>query len=278
MDILRESIPEKVFENEQFNMVVKLTNFGAMPVSAGDGIFLLTPEDDYVEIVQGNNPENNFDLEGKETFRNIDDFEILEYTLGVKTLDPESTVHESKIMATLCYDYITSAFVDVCIDTNAYNARPTDKVCSAEPIAISGGQGGPVGITRIEPTMLSSDDNIRPQFKIYFRNFDKGSVVQYGSISTVCSSSSPNINVYNILELSDLRFSDYGRESFDCVPTINGQSYVAKLEDEEDFIICTLNSGIPKTTPSFTTPLFVELRYGYTYSDSVGISIRKLGT
>ena len=65
----------------------------------------------------------------------------------------------------------------------------------------------------------------------------------------------------------------------DCSPKLNPESadmssYI-KLEEGEDAIKCELKGGIPKSMGTFTTPLMVDLDYGYTFTISKNVLIRK---
>ncbi|MBN2421845.1 hypothetical protein JXB41_01345 [Candidatus Woesearchaeota archaeon] len=275
LEILDRSLPESVFEDERFDMVLKLTNKGAYPITAGDSILKITTEKDYMEIIEpkGSLPyiySGSFDLDGKEKFQNTDDFEVKEFKLMSKRLDEQSQIHTVTILATVCYNYVTKAYADICIDTDVYNTKPIEKSCSAEQVSLNGGQGAPVAVTRIEPKMLSDGDSVKPQFVIYLRNTDRGSVIEYERINTICSKESPDRDDYNNVQLTDIRFSGYDRNDFRCEPDI------AKLENEEDYIICTLQQGIPRSTPSYKTPLYLEFSYAYTLSEQVQLDIERM--
>ncbi|MBD3203303.1 hypothetical protein GF327_03350 [Candidatus Woesearchaeota archaeon] len=276
IEIIEESYPNEVNEKEEFNVVIKLTNYGAYPFSPGNSVFTLSTEKKYMEFSGGNNIESKqINLNGKQNFNSDDDFQVLEYTLKAKELDIESQYHTVKVIANACYDYQTKVYADVCIDTDKYNTKIIDKVCSSEPVTLSGGQGGPVAVTRIEPTMLSDKNNIKPQFRIYIENLDYGSVIKQGTYNTICSSNSPQRNDYNQIELTDIKFSRFTLNDFDCEPEINGR-FFAKLENEQDVVTCTLKNGISKATATYTTPLYIQLDYGYTTTDFIEIMIKNL--
>ena len=115
---------------------------------------------------------------------------------------------------------MTRAFVDICIDTDPYGSKPNPKVCSAQAKDLSGGQGGPVSVTRVEPKMLVSDGYVRPQFAITLQNSDVGSVIQYGQIATLCSSGAPARQDINTVDLAQIQFSQYSIGDFTCEPKI----------------------------------------------------------
>jgi hypothetical protein len=63
------------------------------------------------------------------------------------TLPQEATGIPTTIMATACYDYETSATIQICVDPNP--ASNKDDVCEAKSFTISGGQSAPVAITGV---------------------------------------------------------------------------------------------------------------------------------
>jgi hypothetical protein len=131
-----------------------------------------------------------------------------------------------------------------------------------------------VTIERIEPKMLIHDNVIRPQFKIYFQNKGRGTVIQKNSVLQVCSSDSLDITTYNTLTLSEVEISGkkLSAGQIECVPRN------LQLKNEQDFVTCTVieSQGIPRSMMSYMTPLKIEIDYGYTFAITKEISIKKL--
>ncbi len=282
LEIIDKSIPDMIFENEEINLVVKFTNRGA--ASINDARIKIYTEREYLEFIDTpradlpNMVTDDLELDGKEKFRIMDDFDIREYTLRARELESQSQIQKVGIMATACYEYSTQAFIDVCIDTDPYDTKPREKVCSPNPVTVSGGQGAPVAVVKVEPRMLADGDYVRPQFKIHLKNTDSGSVIRAGQSGLICSSENPERGDYNYVTLTDIRFSNYGLSDFDCAPTL-GSNYAAKLENGNDYIICTIKEGrgISKSETSYMTPLYVKFDYGYIISKGTDIEIRDIG-
>ena len=270
-----QSIPDRLFENDNFELILKLTNFGASPITTGESVLKLYLEGDYMEFSDNTNVHTeNIELAGKERFTSRDDFVVKQYSVDVKQLDEQSQTQDVEIFAIACFNYKTKAYADVCIDTDIYNTKPIEKACSAAPVDLSGGQGAPVAVTKVESRMLTSENDIHPQFKIYISNAGLGSVIEHNSYSTICSQNTPDRENYNTVELSQLGFSQYTISDFDCSPG----NKVVKLEHGQDYILCTLNQGISKSIVSYETPLYIELSYGYTVKDTLKVNINKLST
>ncbi len=272
LDIVDENIPDELYENEEINYVAKFTNEG--PYQVNNAKLLVSVDKGYMhfsneESVYG---EEKFGLEGKTQYNMFDDFEIKELTIYTGDIDPLSEYHDASILTTFCYDYKGIAITDVCIDTDPYDTKATEDICDAgEVISLSKGQGGPVVIDRIETTMLTENDFIRPQFKIHMKNVGQGTVIQVGSVTEVCSSDGLVGGTYNTIKFDNIELSNFKTGDFECFP--KGIS----LRKEEDFVTCTLKSGkIPKSDSSYMSPLKIEISYGYTQSESKEVRILRM--
>lgn len=266
-------LPYEVNENEEIPFIVRIENKGPYETR---GRFVVSTEKDYMNIKgQGNFVLVDFSLSGKTIMNDFDDFEIFNIPLIAGTLDPLSELHETYISTYTCYEYQGLGYADVCIDTDPYEVADSDKSCSVQSsISLGEGQGGPVVIEKIEPKMLIQDNIIRPQFKIYIQNRGQGTVIQKGSVSQVCSRDSLNVATYNTLSLTEVEVSGkkLSAGQIECVPRY------LQLRDEQDFVTCTVieSQGIPRTMLSYSSPLKIQIDYGYTEAITKEISIKKL--
>ena len=266
-------LPNEVNENEEIPFIVKVENKGPYDTI---GRIVVSTERDYMGIKgQNSYVALDFNLEGKTVLNDIDDFEIFNVPLYAKTLDPLSETHDTFITTYTCYQYKGLGYADVCIDTDPYEVGDVDKACSVQSsISMSGGQGGPVVIEKIEPKMLIDGDVIRPQFKIYIRNSGKGTVIQKNSINQVCSGSSLNIATYNTMTLSEVEVSGkkLSAGQIECIPQN------LQLKDEQDFVTCTVvpGQGISRNMLSYGSQLKIQIDYGYAESTTKEISIKKI--
>ncbi|AJF61516.1 hypothetical protein QT06_C0001G0676 [archaeon GW2011_AR15] len=271
LSFFENSLGDEVFENEQLNLPIKLENKGAYQVT--NSKLVVATERGFIEFSNGNNiyQKSGIRLDGKSVFVTFDDFHIEELVMNVKELDPQSEYHDSFITVNFCYDYKTSAFAEVCIDTDPHGQRVSDKACSQiNSISMSEGQGGPVVIERVETRMLVVDNFIKPQFKIYISNRGEGTVISPNRIDSVCSQGSIGQETYNSLRLTALDMSGFSMGSFECIPS------ELVLYNDEDFITCTLKTGISRDRQPYLTPLKVELSYGYMETASKEIKIKKI--
>lgn len=278
LDFLQNKLPDEVFEGEELNYVVRIENKGVYKVQNSKLIVSLekgiikTGSTDKCTSQDNIAVCNNLVLEGKDFFKDFNDFSIIEIPLKVNELDELREYHDSYIYTNFCYDYMGLAFTEICIDTDPHSITATEKPCEGSSvISMSDGQGGPVVINRIEPRMFIENDKLKPQFKIFLQNTASGTVIKKGSVSEVCGNSQLNSDTYNSVKLSALEFSNYKLSDFTCIPN------ELSLRNEEDFIVCTLNKGIDrKTTPTYVTPLKIQIDYGYTQSVSKQIKVKKI--
>jgi len=265
VEIIDNSPPSQLYEDENFKVVARLINKGAYEISSG--ILLLNYEKEFVDL-QGDR-KKIFNLEGKDVYNLWDDEEVLTFDMKTKLLDIMSKKHTSLITLTGCYDYETIASFQVCIDTNIYQTRPEEEsVCTVRD-QTSSGQGGPLIVSRVEED-ISGGGYIIPQFKIYIENTGEGDIVRYGKKEQACASTGIEAGDYEVVDIIDVELSDYklSKGQIKCSP---GE---IKLTEEKGILRCYLNvNDIKSTDSSFVTSLKIHLRYGYTQTESKYVDI-----
>ena len=93
IEILEESLPEKLFENEQTDLNIKLTNFGAYPITTSDSVLLVQVEKDYMQLTSGGHiKEDDISLMGKELYYTMNDVVLKTYSIKSLNLDEESQI------------------------------------------------------------------------------------------------------------------------------------------------------------------------------------------
>ena len=289
MEFLEKSPPDEVYVGEKFPLTVELSNKGAFDIK--NGVFALGIERDYIwapsEYID--NPIK-FDLMGRSAYDPIGGFDRKTIELTAKNLDPQSETHTTTVALTACYPYRTEATAQVCIDTDIYGRRLEEKVCTTETLSMGTieregqelprGQGAPIAITKIEQKMMphnESDELITPTFMIYVRNMENGLPVDINVYDRACLATGISKQAWNVVS-AKVYLSDRSVQ-LDCTPKLDPKSSDKtghiKLEKQEDFIRCSLNEGIPKTLGTFTTPLMVDMDYGYTFTISKNVMIRR---
>ncbi|HJN56377.1 MAG: hypothetical protein QF436_02655 [Candidatus Woesearchaeota archaeon] len=195
-------------------------------------------------------------------------FDTMEFE-GV--IEPYTIVdkYEPTILATLCYPYTTKASPSVCIDPFPFDDKQK-KVCKIGSQALSS-QGAPIMVTSVDQEASSS----RMQFKINIKNVGNGDAVRFSSLEKCDPSGDERIDRDDIdrVELVNVRA---GLSSLTCGPFADNRRNI-RLYNNEGFVICTLDrADFEDANSAYTTPLNIELRYGYRSTISKKIKISKI--
>jgi len=264
MEFLNNAPPSEIYEDYPFQIGVILENVGASDIKKG--FISFTVEEAYMELMNQNDEAIRFNLKGKSVSLPTGDQLVKIIKARTKKISGQSEKHESTILANVCYQYQTKKDITACIDTDVYDLKKMQKVCRVRDITLTP-QGAPVSITKIESEMLPAEDDnlIKPAFKIHIKNVGNGEVIDKGKISDICSSEPVDYKELNIVDIKVM----LSNEELECKPI------PLKLKYEGDVVRCILEKGVPKEKATYTTPLTIELNYGYTYSISKKIIIKK---
>ena len=286
MDFLPNSPPKEIYSDEDFFAGIQLENKGAFDIGniarnegekGYEAYLSLVIEDDYMEVAEeGFKDIIPFSLEGKSTFNPKGTKNTTTIKLKAKDVDTQSESHTSLITVSACYKYKTTLGTEACIDADVYNLNQKAKACNVQDQTFSG-QGAPVVITKIESRMLPHEDEskVRPSFMIYIKNKGNGQVIKRDMIENVCTSITLDHEAFNTIYAN----AKLSNQLLDCSPkeiqeSGTNEGYI-RLKDKEDFIRCTLTEGIKKNKGTYSTPLTIELDYGYTLSATKEVKILK---
>lgn len=251
---LKNAPQDRLYEGTEFKIGLDIANLGAHTTDVFlhlgyEKEYMVPDSEKIVFTVNGLEGKDAYNLEGNHVYEFID-----AKTLAPKREDPgaEALVepHEALISVTYCYDYMTTAMADVCIDTDIYGER-LKKVCNVKAVSLSS-QGAPVAVKKIEVEMLPvAENNIRPQFIVTMRNAGDGTVIGQGKPENACMGKVEEIGWDTIIVEATL-----SNEKLDC------KKGKVKLDEQEGEIRCTGNS-ISYDQGTYTTPLVIKLNYGY---------------
>lgn len=304
--------PPKVFEQSSFPILLRIRNIGAYSVGADQqtfGVLSIGRERDYIPqlLVERNNRvlpgttdnEAFFSVDGKTQLNPQGDELIISVNAKTGRLDPQSENKQSTLTATLCYPYKTILSTTICIDPDVAGIRPGKKACSVKELAFSGGQGAPIAIVKIEPQMIpevgpnpsSPTDVIKPQFLIFVENKGRGTSVDSQFYSESCSRKDAAISYpWNVAYIRAYTTSETkeGKDKFEnqliCCPNKEGKcpettsgdtAGFLRFKDKKDYIRCTFKNGIKRTDDAYTSPLRIEIDYGYVQTITTNFFIQK---
>lgn len=290
MEFLKNTPPQKIFEDDVFPVVIKVRNNGAYSLEKDSkAILSLGVEKDYtkkVELLAGGKIQKldgnaaTFNLEGRTKINVKGEEEVISYNIQAGKVDPQSEFHISTVISTLCYPYQTELDATVCIDTDISGIRPGKKVCKLQDLVFNNGQGAPVAITKIEVQMLPTQESqsqgygrIKPQFLIFVENRGQGTVIRKESVKEFCTQSGTTHKNINIVYVD----ASLSGQKLKCqLEATEGTTFPGhiKLKDKKDIIWCFKEDGIP-AQDTYLSPLNIILTYGYTQSISANYMIQK---
>ncbi|MBA3064697.1 hypothetical protein FP803_04640 [Candidatus Woesearchaeota archaeon] len=277
MNFMADMPPAKMYDSMPIDLVVEIKNKGAYPQPnplTGWAINVISPNAKGIGTLYLSGFDTAFimgmpqsmsipSLEGKNIYNSEGGYDVVSFRGNIIDFDSRNIdSYNANFLVTSCYNYETIASQTVCIDPEPYSTKQKTRVCTIPPsYSLSGGQGAPVAVTKVEETVLSN----KIQFKIYIKNLGDGEVIDKNRLNIDCPYSLDYTNLDKVYVSG--RVSGY---SLSCRPNnpimlINGIGSV----------ICT----VPKPTMSrsaYTTPLQVNLEYGY--SSSIQKSVEILNT
>jgi len=275
MEFLKNAPPTQVPEGSTFIVGVVLKNRGASDIHRG--VLALGIEDDYVQVDswRGNIIKSSyndrlvwFDLEGKTRFNPMGEQLPVQVQLISDYLDKQTETYTTTILLTACYQYKTLFNDEVCIDTDIYDTTKEEKVCTVKD-KVYGSQGAPVAITKVETRIVPHsdyEDVLIPEFVITIHNRGIGDVIRPSVYEAACTSSSLSHDDLNVVRVE----ATLSGRRLKCSP-----SELKLKENGQNKVRCTLTTGIDKEMTSYLAPLVVELDYGYMFTISRDVEIRR---
>ncbi len=271
MRFIQDRPPAKIYDQDPSAMqvLVEIQNVGTYTLRGGDLLLSLSGFDrSIIQVPQA--PENSMSvaLEGRKATFPDGGIDIVSWrSPGSIVLPRNADVYSPTLQVTACYKYRTEAAPVVCIDPTPYAAVNQNDVCSVTDVSVGGGQGAPVAVTSVKPTIYSPSTGKVAQFQIFVQNVGGGDVL------------SPSGDVLNRCYQKNLKFEDQnkvgitaqmGSSSLSCNPQI-----INLVEGRGGYTFCTLNIGPQGSDSAYTTPLQITLDYNYRQSITKTVQIVK---
>jgi len=291
MNFIPGAPPSKMFADEDevdIPISIEIRNKGAYPTSKDSGwesnsvIFIGGYDKNIIDQWElgdsGNGPsvslsEKTDVLEGKSINNPEGGYDLLEFTGTVSLRDIEVDKYTPNFLITACYDYKTKASPNVCIDPRPFSTVNERKVCNIHDVSLTN-QGAPVAVTKVESKALSNSI----QFKIHFKNVGKGEVIAIDELEK-CSSAGEKLEKRHMdfVKIEEVEIGGNSIKS-DCgqLLSVNNQPDYARLINNQGFIVCNLKDYKEDIDSAYTTPLYVELSYGYRTAISKSVEIVKV--
>src|SRR5574342_94965 len=167
---------------QQADAYVDIKNTGASDIVDGTLSFIV--EDQYLQPLSER--VQKFSLAGKSQFNPKGEFDQVHFRVKNTGILQQFETYQSDVVFRACYKYSTFASAQVCVDPDVANLNPR-KICRSQPVMLSGGQGAPVAVTRVEPLMVPDGDQVHPVFAIYVQQSGSGAVVRPEGAALACT-------------------------------------------------------------------------------------------
>ena len=236
--------PDEIMEGSDFVIGVELKNKGAVDIQEAI-VTLYGFEGGYVSI---NNPQYYVDIPGSQPGFPEGGYEILNFEVKNNEIPEVVKTYTAAYTVSAYYRYKTEVASDVCINPNLYSyVKTKETVCEPKEITISGGQGAPVAVTKIEQSFTPYQEKIKANFLITFANKGDGEVA--GKV-----------------HIGDVRLAN--------VPISCNQDSVTLKEKEEKSVLCS--GEILLSSGTYIAPLAVDLIYDYISRLDEKVKIRSI--
>lgn len=252
MEFVDEMPPEKMFVGTEFAIGVKIKNQGAYDIN--DGTLEIIPID-RTAFYFDEGETQNFELTGKSLYIQEGEEDVI--TFPAKAIcfrgydgTRESAIKytETKIKAQACYLYETEANFDLCIDTQHHQRRPGEEVACTMQDVTSSGQGGPVGVTKVEvQPPIPKGDKVTLNLPITMKKVG-------GSDTTIFSSHTNNCKDFEEQNAIDYEVT-LGTTPMECEPN----PIELKASISEANILC--KAELDSMLGAYKSPLSVKAFY-----------------
>ncbi len=260
--------PTKIYDDEPFQVVLEVRNRGATDIESGSNskVYISGFDSNIIVGIPSSGTAIE-DLDGKSIYNRHGEYTTVDFEGTISDLESKNIDNYNfRLLATACFNYKTIAEPAVCIDPDPYSSSDKEKACNGNTNPSVGSQGAPIQITSIDVESLKG----RTKFKIHVSNAGGGTVFRHGySYLDHCNpydSTGLEYTDVDYVTLTKVMVSNTDIKGT-CKPVKDSQ---IRLIDGRAEIVCEY-SGL--SGPAYTTPLIIELDYGYRISTSRNIEI-----
>ncbi len=196
--------------------------------------------------------------------------EVYEFPSYIYYLPESLEQFRQPIMVTACYTYVTRSTAMVCIDPKP-NSN-SKKACIARDVSLSGGQGAPVAVTRVEQQSSSG----KVVFTITVKHNKKNTLDELFDVTQLFYKCNPHAGA--IVKPSDKNVVDIlyvELSGVDITATCSGGGKIRLDQSGNGQFTCTgyMNQV---SDSAYEAPLLVELGYGYGKNIYKEVTIKKI--
>ncbi|PIN80011.1 hypothetical protein COV11_04850 [Candidatus Woesearchaeota archaeon CG10_big_fil_rev_8_21_14_0_10_30_7] len=242
--------PTQLYEDSKFSARILVENVGVSDVD--NAAYALGFEEQYVQFSKNT---GLFSLFGKNLEHPYGDQTQVLLDGEIKNLGVQLEGLTTTLSFSVCYPYQTQSEVITCIDTNPMSK--SKKSCQVSEHFLSGGQGAPIGVTKVVPRMVVTGKGVKPQYEITVKNLDLGEIISEDYVNSYCIGKSVPSDAYNVIDVEVFLHKTNNREKLSCTKK------KLVLKDNSDTFFCEFEREIPKIEGTYPAPLIIKLNYGY---------------
>lgn len=252
MQFMEGMPPERLYVGTPFSLGLRIKNRGAYSITDRAQVRIIPPASAF-SFDEGDTKQ--FALQGRSLYAEEGEEDILMFPMralcypGYEGTKASTIVknYTAKLQATACYNYETTANADLCVDTRKHLREKGDRpVCNMQPISFSGGQGGPVGVVSVSPSIIPrSQDEMDLQLTISVKNL-AGTGVRIFHHNADCWAPKEQDKVELDVQM--------GGQKMWCEP------YQVQIKQTDSVsTICT--TPVDPDIGAYTTPLSINMKY-----------------
>lgn len=284
------SPPETVYEATAFPVKVEISNMGAtnsrydeMIVTFSSDPLYILGRYDYPANILDQDPDNDM-LYGRSLSYPVGESRMFsvpsDSAFMVKPVYGQRESPTTQMTSSLCFQYNTIVAADVCVDTNIYSVNEREQSCIEHDLTLSGGQGAPIAVSKIEVSSYPVVDttigreSIRPHFLIYIEDVGSGRLIGHDGLemSSACFLKDIPKEEVNTVRIDASLLGT----KLECKPSEFIRLYGGKGEAQCTVPSNDLNNPVYSSTQNFQTVLMINLSYIYKVSDTADITVKRI--
>lgn len=272
LNFLENSLMDVIYEGDLYYLQIELLNEGGYDIT--DGILQVSIDDKAFEILNTDSYDR-FDLRGDDGLfegeQSISEIQLQSKPVNLQGIN----AFDSQITINACYEYTTHFQDTFCIDTDIKGMQ-AKKPCIEESLSGSKGQGAPVVVSKVIPRTTMGENGAKVSFDIYIENQGDGTVLSKDSSSDVCLGQFRD-NDFAIVTLTEIQLSSYKLtdNTIICGTHTSSPNEFDLDNINKQFIRCSLTTEVPYTEGTFSTPMIIDLAYGYLQTIRTSVLIEK---
>ena len=258
--------PAETYDTGSIQIIAEIRNLGTDKIENAK-FYLSGYDTGIIQNIDNFKELNN--LEPKSEFLLDGGYDTVTFgSSGTIKIPKGADEYNPRFVLSTCYNYKTVATPIVCIDPNKQNPAIKERgACQMQSVSV-GGTGAPVAVDRV-----SLDSTIDKAFvRIELSNAGKGQVLTNNAVGQKC----PYKLGFEDLDEITYTITLSGIPPTKCSPDLGKQGKpTVKLGDGRAIITCEFPIAKEKGL-AYSTPLQIELNYGYT--ESIYTDVRIINT